>query len=136
MYIILINNKIILQYNQFVFCSRTSKMKRRKEINNINYILFYVSCVHWLLSIWTDKLIFSLDNISNIKYWVVKVLFFSFVFFIWKFIYVVLKKVKTKDEKTIKWISYSIIYAVVLCVILVCVWPGYGELMNLVCWET
>lgn len=99
-------------------------MKRRKEINNINYILFCVSCVHWLLSIQTDKYIFNLNNISDAKYWLAKVVFFPFVFMIWRFIYIALKKIKTRDEHAIKWISYSMIYAVVLCVILVCVWPG------------
>lgn len=99
--------------------------KRLKE--KLNKYLVLIACIHFLISFFTDRLIFhySLWNftdgtaaIKTIFAWGSKAVFLCFLIGFWHFLFWFLKKADRS------FVRLTCIYFVLMCVLLVLIWPG------------
>lgn len=92
-----------------------------KNINRINAISILIAFIHIVITFFTDKMIFVLDNVNKFNYCFCKIIVFILLFLFWNFI---LKTIFKKNTNNLKYIKYFLIYIIPMFVILLLVWPG------------
>ena len=92
-----------------------------KNINRINAISILIALIHTIITFFTDKMIFVLDNVNKFNYCFCKIIVFILLFLFWNFI---LKTIFKKNTNNLKYIKYFLIYIIPMSVILLLVWPG------------
>lgn len=99
----------------------------KKIWNKLNKYAVFCACVHFLVSFFTDRLIFTYSLwdftdgtaiIKTIFAWGSKAVFLLFLFVFWQFLFYFVKKA---DRGFVK---FSCIYFCIMCLLLVLVWPG------------
>lgn len=98
----------------------------------------YISILHWIISFYTDRLIFNITTEKIGFYILMKVLFFVLLNYIWIKVADTIKKCTAGNVVTIHRFIYGCSYAIVLLLTLFIIWPGiwrtdeFGVLGNVI----
>lgn len=97
-----------------------------KKINKINVISIVIALIHTIITFFTDKLIFELDNINSFNYYFCKIIIFVILVLFWNLI---VKLFTKKDMNIQKYFKYFLIYIIPMVIVLLFIWPGvwYGD---------
>ncbi len=83
------------------------------------FVIFPI--IHFLLTFYTDKLIFNTQNLNVFWYTFCKIIAFILIMLFWN----IIRKLLKKDHQTIKRTEYFLIYFIPLILLLIFIWPGY-----------
>lgn len=99
---------------------------KKIKVNRINVITALIATVHFLITFFTDKNIFNLNNINKLNYSLCKILLFVILLLFWNFI---IKLIIKKDKNKRMYIKYFLVYMIPMIIILLLIWPGvwYGS---------
>ena len=97
-------------------------MKDKLQLNRTNIIMLSIVLIHSLISLWTDKLIFSYNPIS-FRYSFFKIIFLICVFAFWKLIFYVISSIKN-NVIIQRQVIYFLIYAGIMLILMILIWPG------------
>ena len=92
--------------------------------DNINYHFLLISIIHFIITLFTDNIIFTLDNELTSRYLLIKSVILVFLLLFWQLVAFICKKVKSKDETIILFLKLFIIYFGIMFVFLLLIWPG------------
>ena len=99
----------------------------KKIWEKLNKYAVFIACIHFFMSFFTDRLIFTYSLwdfsdgtaiIKTIFAWGSKAVFLLFLLLFWQFVFYFVKKA---DRDFVK---YSCIYLGIMCLLLLLVWPG------------
>lgn len=110
-----------------------------KKLSKYKIRLFLcMAFLHWGITFYTDRFIFTITNERLWFYILMKIISFVLIVVMWMKIADVITKCRKKDKKTIHRLAYGCSYVAILFLILLFVWPGiwrtdeFGVLGNVI----
>lgn len=91
---------------------------------NYHMLASLLALGHWGFSFFIDRIFFNYDTIDIWKIVVYKIIFLAFLILIWHTVFYIAEKIRSKDEKILRFLRYFLIYLSINIVILVMIWPG------------
>lgn len=99
----------------------------KQKLGKLNKVCVIISCIHWLLSFFTDRLIFSyvafdfhetILALKSIVMLLAKFVFFPVLIVFWQLIYWLIKKADRR------FVRFFVIYGAIQIMLLLLTWPG------------
>ncbi len=106
------------------------KKKSKIEINNGMAIPLIIAIIHWIISFFTDTLIFRINIFSItstydiLRLIIMKLISLILYIFLWKYLILFGKRVKNKEKNAIEFLKIFLIYFGINIVLLILSWPG------------
>ena len=91
---------------------------------NIDLYYLFISCFHFFLTFFTDKLIFTIhyQEVPMLKYLIVKLIFFIFLFIIWQIIGYIIR-IYSNSVITRDYVKFTFIYFNIMLIFLLTIMP-------------